>query len=198
MTRKKKYLDGCAGLGGKTSHLDQLLPEGCRISAVEPNTRRLELLRQSHSKRKIDTHHCDLENIPDKGPFDAILIDAPCSGTGVIGRHPDIRWNRQQNDLPAYRQRQLDLLDSAAELLGDGGLLVYATCSLETEENDSVVESFLASHQQFTLTDCHALLPKEASDLIDDQGFLRTVPGRHDLGGFFAARMKKHETAQQQ
>jgi 16S rRNA (cytosine967-C5)-methyltransferase len=188
----KRYLDGCAGLGGKATHLAQLLPGDCEITAVDPSRRRIELLKQNSGSRDMVIHHCSLENIPDKGPYDGILIDAPCSGTGVIGRHPDIRWNRQPDELAGYRARQIGLLQTAANLMEKGGVLVYATCSLEPEENDEVIQTFIADHPEFHLTDCRRYLPGQAAKLIDRQGFFRTIPGRDNLDGFFAARLEKN------
>ncbi len=187
----KRYLDGCAGLGGKATHLAQLLPDDCEITAVDPSRGRIKLLKQNIGGRDMIIHHCSLENIPDKGPYDGILIDAPCSGTGVIGRHPDIRWNRQPDELTGYRARQTGLLQTAAELMQKGGVLVYATCSLEAEENDQVIQTFVADHPEFHLTDCRQYLPEQAGKLVDRQGFFRTIPGQDNLDGFFAARLEK-------
>ncbi len=152
-----RVLDGCAGVGGKTSHLAELLPTGGTLVAVEPDRRRYGLLRENLARLglggSVDALRTDLAQFAATrpAPFDAILIDAPCSGTGVIRRHPDIRWNRQPEDLATHRQDQLQLLAIAARLLKPGGVLVYATCSLEPEENEEVVVDFLAHHPDFGL-----------------------------------------------
>jgi 16S rRNA (cytosine967-C5)-methyltransferase len=191
------YLDGCAGLGGKTTHLTQLLLDDNMVMAIEPDTMRARLLAENIARLdctdRVECHRSTLQELlpAQQGRFAGVLIDAPCSGLGVIRRHPDIRWNRTEADLPRYQNMQLELLHSAALLVQPGGALVYATCSLEPEENEIVVEKFLARHQEFTLTPAGNFLPQAAKELVDDEGCLRTRPDLHDLDGFFAARFKK-------
>lgn len=191
-----RYLDGCAGLGGKTSHLLQLAKQhALQIHAVEPEPHRLKKLRENVTRlfpgyspvihegnlQQFSSLHGDLF-------FDGILIDAPCSGTGVTGRHPDIRWNRRPEELVRYQQEQLALLSLAAKLLLSNGVLVYATCSLEPEENQEVINAFLQSHQDFVLTDCSYYLPEAAQRFIENDFF---VPHPSEtIDGFFAARMQ--------
>ena len=189
-----RVLDGCAGLGGKTSHLAELLPPDGTIVAIEPDTRRYGFLRENlkrlgHSER-VTPVRTDLQSYAATRPplFDAILIDAPCSGTGVIRRQPDIRWNRQPGDLAQYQQTQLQLLATATFLLKPGGLMIYATCSLEPEENEEVIEKFLAQFPQFAVDNAASLLPESARRLVDDAGFFHPSPA-DGLDGFFAARL---------
>ncbi len=192
-----RYLDGCAGLGGKTSHLAQLLPGTAKLEAVEPNKRRAELLAHNLNRLtfsdKVQIYHGTLEDLAEKakGQYRGILIDAPCSGLGVIRRHPDIRWNRKPEELQQYQEKQLHLLDIAADLLASGGILVYATCSTEPEENEQVVAKFLEAHPEFSVSDAAAALPASAAMLVDGSGFFRTVPDAKGLDGFFAARLRK-------
>ena len=188
------YLDGCAGLGGKTSHLLQLAAQHeFRVHAVEPDPHRLKKLRENVVRLFPDNlpviHEMVLQQLAgaDLPRFAGILIDAPCSGTGVTGRHPDIRWNRRPEDLTHYRREQLALLEHAAGLLAPGGILVYATCSLEPAENVDVVQEFLHSHPDFALTDCAPLLPPSAHRFIVD-GCFAPCP-EAGIDGFFAARM---------
>ncbi|MBV5316525.1 MAG: 16S rRNA (cytosine(967)-C(5))-methyltransferase RsmB [Desulfobulbaceae bacterium] len=194
-----RVLDGCAGLGGKTSHLAELLPSFGAIIAIEPDTRRFGLLRDNlrrlgHSE-PVTPVRTDLQSYAATRPqpFDAILIDAPCSGTGVIRRQPDIRWNRQPEDLAQYQQTQLQLLETAAALLKPGGILVYATCSLESEENETVVSRFLESHPYFAVRNAATLLPESAHRLVDATGFFRSSPAEA-LDGFFAACLVDQRT----
>jgi 16S rRNA (cytosine967-C5)-methyltransferase len=193
----KHYLDACAGLGGKTSHLAQLLPTaatGPRLIAVEPNGKRLQQLHDNLVRLRIDSlvriMNCELGQLsPTNNVFAGILLDAPCSGLGVIRRHPDIRWNRTPQDIPRYKQRQLRLLNHAATLLVESGVIVYATCSMEPEENEEVVTTFLAAHTNFTLADCRPFLPPAAKNLVDAAGYFRSLPDAGGMGGFFAARL---------
>ena len=191
-----RYLDGCAGLGGKTCALAALLPEGASLTAVEPDERRLRLLGENMQRQqaRASVFHGTLEAFAATSPppFDGILIDAPCSGTGVIRRQPDIRWNRQSDDFIAYQKAQLALLNMAATLLAPGGVLVYATCSIEPEENQQVIERFLAENTSFVLTNCQAFLPEAAVELTDEQGCFAPLPDK-EIDGFFAARMVKEK-----
>ncbi len=191
----RRYLDACAGLGGKTGHLAQLLPAGAELTAVEPDRRRFamlgENLRRLRAGGNITLFNGGLDEFARSGgrPFDAILIDAPCSGTGVIRRHPDIRWNRKEDDLQSYQRQQCCLLHIAASLLASGGILVYATCSLEPEENQQVIDAFCETHSGFTLADCRDFLPPAASRLIAADGCFSPTPAA-GLDGFFAARLE--------
>ncbi len=188
----ERFLDACAGLGGKTSHIAQHLCEDATLAAVEPNRRRFLLLKQNLSRltlqNRVQAIHCSLEELQESRPprFDAILLDAPCSGTGVIRRQPDIRWNRSPQDLLQYQATQQHLLECCAGLLNPGGRIVYATCSLEQEENQDVIHSFLAKHGNFTARDACTLLPKQAARLVTDEGFFHPLPGQ-ECDGFFAA-----------
>lgn len=190
-----RVLDGCAGLGGKTSHLAELLPADGALFAVEPDRRRYGLLRENLSRLglggTVQSLRTDLEQFAATRPepFDAILIDAPCSGTGVIRRQPDIRWNRQPEDLPIYQRDQLQLLAKAATLLRPDGVLVYATCSLEPEENEETVARFLERHPHFAVDHAGPLLPETARCLVDENGFFHSTPA-DGLDGFFAARLR--------
>ncbi len=194
---EKSYLDGCSGLGGKTSHLAQMLPAGSALSAVEPNIDRLRKLRENLLRLRLEATVSIVEGtlaslLPaNKEKFSGVLIDAPCSGLGVIRHHPDIRWNRSPDDLLRYQEKQLDLLQDAAQLVAPQSILVYATCSTEPEENEEVVEKFLAMQPEFILSDCRDTLPENAAPLVDKRGFFLTLPGRDDLGGFFAAKLLK-------
>lgn len=189
--KPKRVLDACAGLGGKTMHLAQALPNSWHIVAVEPDRRRAALLEENFVRLHPEL---DLEVIPSTleafvrrspEPFDAILLDVPCSGTGVIRRKPDIRWSRKPDDLHTYADQQLALLSTAATLLKPGGRLVYATCSLEPEENEQVIARFLAQNSDFHCCNAREIVP-EAAALVDAHGFFHPLPCK-ERDGFFAA-----------
>ena len=136
-------------------------------------------------------------------PFDAVLLDAPCTATGTIRRHPDIAWLKRQSDIDTLARVQHDMLDRAAGFVAPGGRLVYCTCSLEPEEGEAQVAPFLAAHPEFS---AEPILPEEIgglSHLLTGDGFLRTLPF-HDFGpasegggatgmdGFFAVRFRRN------
>lgn len=189
------YLDGCAGVGGKTTYLLQNAKDlSVSVHAVEPQSGRLLRLRENVTRLGLSSdltvHETTLQGAIAQLPaaFDGVLIDAPCSGTGVIGRQPDIRWHRQPEDLQVYKREQLHLLEAGAHLLAPGGILVYATCSLEPEENEEVVSAFLATHPSMVQDNCTPYLPETARKLVVD-GYLCPRPDT-TIDGFFAARLR--------
>ncbi len=119
------------------------------------------------------------------------MVDAPCSGLGVMSRHPDGKWNKKEEDIPRLAQLQKAILSNGCSLLRSGGTLLYVTCTLSREENEEVVEACLAGNEDMTLVDLRDRAPLWARDLIDDRGFLRTFPHLHGMDGFFGALMKK-------
>ena len=188
-----RYLDGCAGLGGKALHLAQLLPEGGQVVAVDPSLKRQALLKDNLRRLggpEVEIHGTTLQDFAAQrqGAFAGVLVDAPCSGLGVIRRQPDIRWQRSLAALQGYQEKQLALLGAAAGLVEQGGVLVYATCSIDPLENDEVIAEFLTAHPEFSITPAQEYLPEAAKGLCDGTGFFKTTP-EQGLDGFFAARM---------
>ncbi len=189
------FLDTCAGLGGKTILLDQILPEQATIHAVEPYRERQNLFHANLKRcrcRKIKLYN---ETLADyachcQQKYEGILIDAPCSGLGVIRRHPDIRWNRTMKDLNQFSATQKNLLHQAAPLVKDGGVLVYVTCSTSVIENEQVIDAFLERHNEFSLD--QPAIPDTLAPFFST-GYLQTLPPQ-GLDGFFAARLRKQET----
>jgi 16S rRNA (cytosine967-C5)-methyltransferase len=119
--------------------------------------------------------------------FDAVLVDAPCTGLGTLRRHPEVRWRRRPEDVPRLAALQEEILAGVAPLVRPGGTLVYAVCTLTREENEGVVGRFLAAHPRFAVDDPGARGLAPAG--VVSGGFLHTLPHRHDLDGFFAARL---------
>ena len=187
----ERILDLCASPGGKTVALAAAMHDTGLIVASDIRARRMKLLLATvaaSGARSIRVVH-----IPSSGPlpfqsaFDRVLIDAPCSGLGTIRRDPDIRWRRHEGDLGNLAAHQLALLGRAADLVRPGGRVVYATCSSEPEENEAVVDAFLATRGDFTLLDLRTPEPGTLAPLLDSRGLFRTLPFAHGLEAFFAA-----------
>jgi 16S rRNA (cytosine967-C5)-methyltransferase len=190
-------LDACAGMGGKTGHIAQRMNNSGTIVALDKNKEKLNRLHMQTNRLKVSivttvTHDLDTPLAGyHSGYFDRILLDAPCSGLGVIRRNPDIKWNTDEKQLIHHSSRQLGFLNRLSHLVKPSGLLVYAVCSNETEENETVANSFLDRHPEFVLDTFSGGLPQKASALIDDEGYLKTWPYPHKMDGFFAARFKR-------
>ena len=135
--------------------------------------------------------------LPFSRSFDRILVDAPCSGTGTLARNPEIRWRLAPDDLSQFHERQAALLRNALNALAPGGRLVYATCSLEAEENEAVVDEVLAEQTGVRLADAHPALGRhllnasEAGRFFDARGFFRTLPFEHGTDGFTAVVLQR-------
>ncbi len=164
----ENILDLCAAPGGKTTAIAQRMQDDGAVLAIDIDESRLDRLRENAERLGITCiqpkalAQIDLKN---SGPFDRILIDAPCSNTGVMRRRVDVRWRLNARELPALARAQLDLLKRAAPLLKRGGVLVYSTCSIEPEENEEVIAAFLHKHRDFRQENCRTLTPmKDETD----------------------------------
>lgn len=194
--RGKRVADLCAAPGGKTL---QLANAGANVVAVDRSSSRLKRLRQNLGRVKLaaEIEVADAATW-EAAPFDAILLDAPCSATGTIRRHPDILWQKQPEDLAQVTKLQARLLDNAVKLLKPGGLLVYSTCSLEPEEGEQQIETLLSRTSDLERVPIGA---EEAGDsrALTAKGELRTLPfhfPHSDMrlsgcDGFFSARLRR-------
>ena len=191
-----RILDACAAPGGKTTHLAALTGNTARILALDKHPQRADLVRQGAARlgcEGIEARDWDLTEPPgflEPESFDRILVDAPCSGLGVLRRNPESRWSRKPADIRELANLQHTLLARIAPLLRPGGRLLYAVCTFTTAETDAVIAGFLGSHPQFRQEDLHASTPPGWHDLLTETGTLRTLPHRHDgMDAFFAARL---------
>jgi 16S rRNA (cytosine967-C5)-methyltransferase len=191
-------LDACAAPGGKTSQMAADIGTGGRLVAADVRPRRIRLLERTLRATGADAVlvvTADLlAGAPFGASFDCVLVDAPCSGLATLRRDPDVKWRRAEVDLASNADRQGRMLRSAADLVRQGGRLVYATCSTEPEENDEVVAAFLGSRSDFRLE--HPLeagidLPPGVNACVDPAGYLRPTPHQHGLEAFFAARLRR-------
>jgi 16S rRNA (cytosine967-C5)-methyltransferase len=179
--------DLCAAPGGKAFELAR---QARLVVACDASALRLERLRGSVTR--LDLANVALVTADARHPpireVDAVLLDAPCTGTGTFRRHPDARWRLKPSDLAIMSAVQRALLESASRVVRPGGLLVYSTCSLEQEENDSQVETFLAEHPEFSL---EPPPPGTVPAAVLDAGRLRVLPHLHGADGAFAARLRR-------
>jgi len=191
----ERVLDLCAAPGNKTVAMAGAIGQTGLVVACDVRPRRLALLRTTLTRagaRRGRVVQVPTEAaLPFASTFDRVLVDAPCSGLGTLRRDPDLRWRRRESELPALARRQAALLARAAEVVRPGGRLVYATCSSEPEENDEIVDAFLAARSDFTQLDLRAGGRAELAPLLDDRGRLRTCPPAHGLEAFFAAALTR-------
>ena len=185
----ERILDCCAAPGGKTGHIVESAPDTQYVLALDADATRLKRVEENMTrlKHKVDIKQGDAANPEtwwDGKPFDRILLDAPCSATGVIRRHPDIRWLRKANDIDNLAQLQRRILDTLWGLLKPGGTLLYATCSILPKENMAQIQQFLADTPDATLS------PILKSETVDKPG-RQITPGEQQMDGFYYARLVK-------
>ena len=205
----ERIFDACAAPGGKATHIAALMKNEGEIVAMERNPARMKLVTDNCTRlgisiitprlsdatsstlsRQLRTGHASSREAFDR-PFDRVLVDAPCSGLGVIRRHPEGKWYKQADQLQKYQGTQRRLLDATSRLLRPGGLLVYSTCSTEPEENEQVIDHFCRTHQEFQREPVASVLPPAGLSLITRQGDFFTAGNVHSMDGFYAARLRK-------
>ena len=191
--RGEMVADFCAGAGGKTLALGALMRNTGRLYAFDVSEKRLAKLRPRLARSGLSNvhpawiaHENDTKIKRLAGKLDRVLVDAPCSGLGTLRRNPDIKWRQSAEAIDELRVKQQAILSAAARLVKPGGRLVYATCSLLREENEGVVESFLASHPNFALVPMQEVLAEQKIPL-ETGDYLMLLPHVHQTDGFFAA-----------
>lgn len=193
-----KILDTCAAPGGKTTHLAALTENGASILALEKHPQRVELIKRGAERlgcSSIEARAWDLTEAPEflePESFDRVLVDAPCSGLGVLRRNPESRWNRSAADVKELAGLQTIILDQVAPLVRPGGILLYSVCTFTGKETSEVVSDFLERHKEFLLEDLRESVPEGWRELVGEDGMLHTYPHRHDgMDAFFAARLRR-------
>jgi len=190
----EQVLDTCAAPGGKTTHMAQLMQDQGRILAWDLHPHRVELIREN--SRRLGIHMIDARaqdvmqaRVSDEGTFQKILVDAPCSGLGVLRRRSDARWRKTPEEIRQLASIQKDMLKHALEFLAPGGRLLYSTCTIQPEENQLVVESVLKENIGFV----PAPLPFEGLG-FGSGSMLQCLPFLHGLEGFFMAAIERKES----
>jgi len=206
-------LDACAAPGGKSTHLAALMHNKGIIYAVDRKETRLDVMRSNCRRLGVQIVlpivgdiRQPLEWVPmietvrppsvkkasaGEPSIDRILVDAPCSGLGVLRRHPDAKWRIGEQALPRHQALQCQILEAVVPRLRPGGVLVYSTCSTEPEENEEVIERFCRAHAEFKRESIVPWLPPTAQGFVTEHGALSTVGNQFSMDGFYAARLRK-------
>lgn len=195
--RGELVIDFCAGAGGKTLQLGAMMHSAGRLYALDVVEKRLGILRTrirraglSNVHPMLIAHERDARLKRLAGKADRVLVDAPCSGLGTLRRNPDLKWRQTPQAIDEMLVRQRAILEAAARLVRPGGRLVYATCSLLGEENDAVVDAFLAANPAFSAISSSDILARQGVTLQSSER-LRLFPHQHDTDGFFAAVLSR-------
>lgn len=185
-----RVLDMCAAPGGKSTFLAGLMQDEGEIISLDKFESRVGIVKRNIDRLGIKSVQAiakdALEYEGEK--FDRILADVPCSGTGTLAKKPDIKWKKELLDIKKMNDLQYQLLEKAASLVKDGGAIVYSTCSIEPEENVMLIKKFLENHPEFKLQNAGEVLPKQ---VVDEEGFVQTLPHTHQTDGAFAAKLIK-------
>lgn len=191
-------LDCCAAPGGKSAHLSELSGGKARIVAVEKYYTRAESMKRNFDRMGYNNITAVYDDINEPktevlktkliGKTDKILVDAPCTGFGVISKKPDIKWKREFSDITDLQKIQGEILESVVKYLKPRGVLIYSTCTTAPEENSDVIKMFLEKHPEFEVDNAQNYVD---SRLVSSEGFIETFPHVHDIDGSFAARLIK-------
>jgi 16S rRNA (cytosine967-C5)-methyltransferase len=195
--RGEMVVDFCAGAGGKTLAIGAIMRNTGRLYAFDVSEKRLTKLKPRLARSGLSNvhpvviaHERDAKVKRLAGKIDRVLVDAPCSGMGTLRRNPDVKWRQQPEGIAELTEKQASILDGAARLVKFGGRLVYATCSLLDEENEAIVQGFLASHPDFELVPMHKVLAEQRISL-EMGDYLKMLPHKHGTDGFFAAVLER-------
>ncbi|MEO8339195.1 MAG: 16S rRNA (cytosine(967)-C(5))-methyltransferase RsmB [Nitrospirota bacterium] len=209
----ESVFDVCAAPGGKSTHVAALMQNNGIIYAIDRKETRLDLVRSNCRRLGVQIvvpMVADIRQPREWGPMietarslsvrnssvsepsiDRILVDAPCSGLGVLRRHPEAKWRKGEQVLSRHQALQCQILEAVAPCLRPGGVLVYSTCSTEPEENEDVIERFCRAHAEFHPESVAPWLPPAAQGFVTEQGALSTVGNQFSMDGFYAARLRK-------
>jgi 16S rRNA (cytosine967-C5)-methyltransferase len=184
----ERVIDLCAAPGGKTTFMAEMMNNTGEIVAVDKYVGKLDLIQSSCNRlgiHNVRTLVGDAANV-DLDPADKVLLDAPCSGLGVLAKKPDMKWKRDSSDIQKLAKLQLGLLENAAESVKPGGTIVYSTCTTEPEENTRIIETFCEKNPGFTVD---SAIKYVHPDVVNEKGCIETYPHRQQMDGSFAARI---------
>lgn len=191
-------LELCAAPGGKTTHLAQLMNNQGYIVAVDIRLDKISLLKENLSRLQIDIIRTVLADasrclpLKNNAGFNRVFLDVPCSGLGVLRRHPEGKWVKSLSTISKLEKIQLDIIQNASRYVKLGGIMVYSTCTLNSEENEYIVDKFLSkAGNKFQVEDPRPFLPSQVGVFVDDQGYFKTSPCQGSLDGFFGVRIRR-------
>ncbi|MBN2653525.1 MAG: 16S rRNA (cytosine(967)-C(5))-methyltransferase RsmB [Nitrospirae bacterium] len=188
-----RVLDACAAPGGKTMHIADLMEDSGEIIAAEFDEKRIPALESNIRRlglRSVSIMQADARDLSEAGLFDSILLDAPCSATGVVRRNPDIKYRIMKSDIQRLAARQLELLNAVSAFVKPRGKIVYSVCSVQPEEGEEVVKAFLQNNEGFSIIS-EAPEYMRQLQISEGAGMYRTYPHRHSMDGFFAAHIQR-------
>jgi 16S rRNA (cytosine967-C5)-methyltransferase len=188
-----KILDICSAPGGKATHMAQIMNNRGLIVARDIHEHKLKLIHENANRLGINiikTQKWDATKLDESqvNKYDKVLVDAPCSGFGIIRRKPELKYNKTSEDIENICELQLEILNIASKYVKAGGTLVYSTCTIEKMENDLVVEEFLGSNKNFIV---EKIKDEMILELVGKKGFINLYPNMGKTDGFFIAKLKK-------
>ena len=188
-------IDVCSAPGGKTTHIAQMMNNKGRVIARDIYDHKLKLINENSKRLGLDIIEIEEydatkldENLLEKADY--TLVDAPCSGLGLIRRKPDIKWNKRESDIDNIKELQYEILETSSKYVKKGGVLVYSTCTIDKEENINLIKQFLSENDDFELLDFKDLVDN-SKDLIKNTGYIELFPNINDTDGFFISKMVK-------
>jgi 16S rRNA (cytosine967-C5)-methyltransferase len=192
-TEADRVIDMCAAPGGKTTFIAELMNNKGHILAIDKYESKLNLIKSSCDRLGISNVEAIIADSSElqTEPADKVLVDAPCTGLGVLRKKPDVKWKREPEDVVRMSKIQLHLLENASRLVKPGGILVYSTCTTEPEENSSLIKLFLGKHPEFSVDDASRFVNKS---VVTNNGWIETFPHIHHIDGSFAVRLEKSST----
>ena len=194
----EKILDICAAPGGKSFLIAEKMQNQGKLMARDIHEHKVKLIQEGANRLGLSIIKPQCADASLKDPdcieaFDKVLVDAPCSGLGLIRKKPDIRFKKDGTDMDQLILIQREILEQAASYVKKDGILVYSTCTICKKENQKNIEWFLSQHKEYYLEDCRELVPGTLKADVDPEGWLRLFPHKHNTDGFFIARMRRKD-----
>ena len=193
-------IDVCSAPGGKTSYISEMMNNQGQIIAVDKYLSRIEVMQKNFERLGVKNAKVIHDDISDPrtaelkdlliGKADKVLVDAPCSGLGVLSKKPDIKWKREPDDIVQLQKLQIEILENALKYLKPEGKIIYSTCTTETEENMNVIENFLNAHPEFSIENAADFVPEK---VVNKDGCIELFPHIHNTDGAFSARLTRRK-----